>query len=369
MKTYIAAIGTANPPHNLPQSEIAEFMANALDLKDKERDRLKVLYRASGIQFRQSVIEDYGKKNGGFGFFANTENLEPFPGVGKRMQLFKKAALELGKNAALQSISGAAGTAVSDISHLITVSCTGMYAPGVDIELVECLGLNRHVQRTAINFMGCYAAFNALKVADAICKADKKATVMVVCIELCSIHFQKKNDDNNKLANALFGDGAAAVILKSQPAKGINLSLEQFYCDLAFAGKQEMAWNINDLGFEMKLSAYVPDVIKTGIRKLADDLLQKMDLKRECIDLYAIHPGGKKILETIEKELGLTKQDNSCAYKVLREHGNMSSPTVLFVLKEIMEGLAGTREPKNILSFAFGPGLTLESMLLKVHYN
>ncbi len=369
MKTYITAIGTANPLHSLPQAEIGEFMADALNLQGNERRRLKVLYRASGIQSRQSVIEDYGKKNGDFTFFPNTRELEPFPDVADRMALYKDSALDLCVKAAHRCFEGTNGIANKDITHIISVSCTGMYAPGLDIELVEALSLSTHVQRTAINFMGCYAAFNALKVADAICRADADANVLLVCVELCSIHFQKKNDDDNLLANALFGDGAAAVILTSKPKKGLSLSLENFYCDLAYAGKQEMAWNIGGLGFEMRLSAYVPDIIKLGIKKLADNLLQKISLSRKNIDLFAIHPGGKKILETIEKELGLTRQDNACAYKVLREHGNMSSPTVLFVLKEIMDGIGIDEEKKNILSFAFGPGLTMESMLLKSHYN
>src|SRR5699024_10541350 len=147
------------------------------------------------------------------------------------------------------------------ITHLITVSCTGMYAPGLDIEIVQEARLSPSVKRTAINFMGCYAAFNAIKVGDAICKAEAEARVLIVCVELCSIHFQKKKDDDNILSNALFGDGAAAIVLQSTPPQAASLALERFHCDLSFEGKQEMAWHIGDHGFEMRLSAYVPDMI------------------------------------------------------------------------------------------------------------
>jgi alpha-pyrone synthase len=223
------------------------------------------------------------------------------------------------------------------------------------------------INRTAINFMGCYGAFNAIKVADAICKSTPEAIVLVVCVELCSLHFLKNKDEDHILSSTLFGDGAAALLLSSIPLKEQTLSLESFYCDILREGKDDMAWHISDFGFEMKLSSYVPDLIKGGIRVLTENLLKFLQLNLSDVDYYAIHPGGKRILQIIETELGFSKEKNRHAYEVLRNYGNMSSPTVLFVLELVFQSLTSEDAGNNILSFAFGPGLTLEGMLLKVN--
>ena len=368
MKAYISSIGTANPEHRTPQSHIAKFMANALSIKGHEKVRMQALYRASGIGYRYSVLEDYGSDIEQFSFYPKSESLEPFPATAKRMLTYKQEALPLAVNAIHDCFKSLNQPIVlEDISHLITVSCTGMYAPGIDIGIVQEMGLRPDIKRTAINFMGCYAAFNAIKVGDAICRAEPEAKVLIVCVELCSIHFQKENDSDDVLASALFGDGAAAMIMQGQPVPGLSLCLEQFHCSLALEGKQEMAWHIGDHGFEMKLSSYVPDIIGNQIRPWVHELLNKQNLRPDQVDFYAAHPGGKRILETVERELGLKKKDNKYAYAVLQQYGNMSSPTILFVLKALSEDLSENDHGKNILSFAFGPGLTMESMLLKVH--
>ncbi|MDQ3393861.1 MAG: type III polyketide synthase [Bacteroidota bacterium] len=368
MKSYINAIGTSSPEYTTSQKEISQFMAKAMKISEDEKPRFDALYRASGIKQRSSVLEDYSSK-GDYSFYANTEDLEPFPGTARRMEIYKAEALKLSLSAISKCIKNIPDFNIYEISHIITVSCTGFYAPGLDIEIIESLGLKGNIQRSAINFMGCYAAFNALKIGDAICNSVPGARVLIVCVELCSIHFQKVKDDNNILANALFGDGAAAMILSSTPMNKLNLYLKNFYCDLAFEGKNEMAWHIGDHGFGMKLSSYVPDIIKTGIKNLTDKLLENLNITLSAIDHFAIHPGGKRILETIEKELGITKDDNKYAYEVLRDYGNMSSPTVIFVLDALCKNLSPIADGNNILSFAFGPGLTLESMLLEVVWN
>ncbi|MCC9166472.1 type III polyketide synthase [Pontibacter harenae] len=368
MKSYICAIGTANPPYKIPQMQVAEFMADALQFDEQQTRKLKALYRVSGIGQRYSVLEDYTRPNGEFEFYPNTPTLEPFPTVQQRMGLYQKHAVDLSETAINNCLLQNPDTKPADLTHLITVSCTGMYAPGLDIELVERLQLNSTIQRTAVNFMGCYAAFNAIKLADTICRADESAKVMVVCTEICTIHFQKYTEQDHLVSNALFGDGSAAVLIQGQPCQEVNLELQSFHCDLAPAGKQEMAWHIGDTGFEMTLSSYVPDLIKEGIGQLTDRLLKGLETNLSEIKYFAIHPGGRRILEVIEQELNLTHDDNRFAYKVLREFGNMSSATVLYVLKALMSSLTKEDKDEPVLSFAFGPGLTLESMLLKVHY-
>ncbi|RDV11312.1 type III polyketide synthase [Pontibacter diazotrophicus] len=368
MNTYISAIGTANPPHSIPQMQIADFMASALEFNEDDTRRLKALYRLSGIGQRYTVVEDYTRQNGEFTFFPNTTKLEPFPTVQQRMEVYREHAGSLSEKAIRNCLSRVPQTSLESITHLITVSCTGMYAPGLGIELVERLGLSPSTQRTAINFMGCYAAFNAIKVADAICKADPAAKVLMVCTEICTIHFQKYTEQDHLVSNALFGDGAAAALIQAQPGGNVNLELQSFHCHLASDGKEEMAWHIGVTGFEMTLSSYVPGLIKEGIEQLTNQLLKGHKTNLSEIKLFAIHPGGRRILEVIEQELGMSREDNRFAYQVLRDFGNMSSATVLFVLKALMESLSPADQDEPVLSFAFGPGLTLESMLLKVHH-
>ncbi|WKN45917.1 type III polyketide synthase [Tunicatimonas pelagia] len=374
MKSYVAALGTAVPKYRTPQTEIANFMANILQLNPAERQRLYALYRASGIHYRHSVLSDYSNINRR-SFYPDAPNLEPFPTIKQRMDVYEREALSLSYRSAKNCLQQLPQFNPKEITHLIFVSCTGMYAPGVDIELIHQLGLSHQVQRTAINFMGCYAAFNALKVADSIVRADTNANVLMVCTELCTLHFQKGKDEDNLLANALFADGSSAALVTRQKFdNAIQFSLEQFYCDLVPEASQEMAWQIGNYGFEMKLSAYVPEAIKQGIYQLTQQLMNQLSWSvdeasldvQEKPDFYAIHPGGKRILQVIEQALSMEKADNRFAYQILQQYGNMSSATILFVLKALHQDLTVADNDKSVLGLAFGPGLTLESMLLRV---
>jgi len=363
--SYITSIGISNPEHRFAQQAIAHFMVKAMHLEENEARKLYALYRATGIETRYSVLADYGRDSD-FDFFPNNEALQPFPSTSQRLNLYKKYAIQLSVNSVTECLAKFPSLKKEEITHLIVVSCTGMYAPGLDIDLVKSLDLNFSIHRTCINFMGCYAAFNAMKLANAFCTADVNAKVLVVCTELCSIHFQKENTEDNLMANALFADGSAALLIEANPRQGINLKPINFHCDLATHGEEKMAWSVGDQGFEMKLSTYVPEIIRSGIKKLTQSLLNEIAMEFSDVNYFAIHPGGKKILEVIEQELNLSKNQNHFAYEVLKNYGNMSSPTVLFVLNAICHQLEEIDSGKNILSFAFGPGLTLESMLLKI---
>lgn len=371
MPSYLGAIGTANPVHRIAQPQIADFMAQALAFGDDDARKLRALYRVSGIAHRYSVLPDYGRANGDYTFFPNTPGLEPFPSVGQRMAVYRREALPLATEAVRDCLQQVPDVAAASITHLVTVSCTGMYAPGLDIELVQALGLRPDVRRTCVNFMGCYAAVNAVKLADAFCLADANARVLIVSVELCTLHFQKSPEEDHLISNALFGDGAAACLVQARPLPNgaSSLALQAFHCGLEPDGHDDMAWHINDFGFEMTLSSYVPKLIQRGIRKLTDGLLDSLPVQLADIRQFAIHPGGRKILETIEAELGLTREDNRHAYRVLRDYGNMSSATVLFVLRDVLAHATPADHGAPVLSFAFGPGLTMEAMLLEVSFN
>jgi predicted naringenin-chalcone synthase len=348
-------------------------MADAHHMNEMEKRRLTALYRASGIRYRHSVLPDFGLHEEYRLFQKSATHV---PGTGARMELYRKEALPLSLSAIEDCLQQQADTRPEDITHLITVSCTGMYAPGLDIDILQAAGMHTHTQRSCINFMGCYAAFNALKAASQIIQSDESARVLIVCTELCTIHFQYEKTQDNFLSNALFADGSAAVLLSAQPLDSAHrpqLRLEGFYCDLAPEGRNEMGWQIGDFGFEMKLSGKVPDYIRDGIRQLTARLLDHVGIAETAqstpADYYAVHPGGKRILGVIEEALQLDPSDNFAAYEVLKQYGNMSSATVLFVLHRLMDRFEPADRHKRILSFAFGPGLTLESMLLGIHFR
>lgn len=368
MSSCISAIGIANPPNRISQTAINGFMEKAFRLDGNDALRLKKIYDNSAINFRYSVIPDFGLEDFAENeFFPADETLEPFPDTQKRMVFYRKHAIAVAVQAAKNCLAGFDASFTGKISHLITVSCTGMYAPGIDIDLIEALGLNRNTERTCINFMGCYGSINALKIADAICKANPEAKVLMVSVELCTLHFQKENTLENWVANSLFSDGAAAAIIENSAKRSIRkpyFMLENFYAEYIYEARNEMNWLISNSGFEMKLTSKVSKQIQKHIRPLAEKALQKAGLVLDEIDLFAIHPGGKKILEAAENGLNICACKNSFAHQVLEEYGNMSSATILFVLQKILAEKTD-RLTQNILSFAFGPGLTVESMVLQ----
>ncbi len=370
MNSCISAIGTANPQYRTSQNDIYQFMVEAFDLDKNNASRLKLIYDNSGIEHRFSVLPDFGKESNEKLLFDNSSDEKPVPGTGERMDQYQKEAAGVAAAAAINCLKNFKEDISSKITHLITVSCTGMYAPGIDINLVEILGLDHSVERTCINFMGCYGALNALKTADYICRAQNDAKVLIVCIELCTLHFQKESTLDNWVANSLFSDGAAAALVENcehRTGTGNFLTLDTFYSEFIPAAKNEMGWYIGDKGFEMKLTSKVSKLILKYLPAVAKKIIEKAGIDASDVDSYAIHPGGRKILEAAETALGFSRESNKYSYQVLRDYGNMSSASILFVLEKIlMENSAG---PKNILGCAFGPGLTVESMILKKNKN
>ncbi len=365
--SVITSVSTVLPAYKHKQSDLAEFMCELLQYSDRQKEKLKFLYAKSGIETRYSVIPDYSLSKNQRSFFPKTSDLEPFPTIEYRMQYYNDAALPLCISAIDACIKGKID--YSQITHLITVSCTGMSAPGLDIDITQYLKLKPDINRTSINFMGCYAAIHALKQADYICKIEPDAIVLIVCVELCTIHFQKIDDADNTIANLLFADGAAAILVMASNfalEKGINgLEIKKFNSQIELNGKTDMMWQLSSTGFLMKLSASVPQLIEKGFKNLFDRSIDQLKINKQDITHWAIHPGGRRILEVIQKELELKQDDLESSYKILKNYGNMSSPTILFVLKDIWDNKVTMGKKELTYAVAFGPGLTMESVILE----
>jgi predicted naringenin-chalcone synthase len=351
------------PSYRHDQKDILSFMQNVFAMSEADKRKLKFLYNQSAIHTRYSVLPDYSLNAGDWEFYPATENLEPFPNLELRMKWFSKTAPALTVNAIKKCIANKVSK--EEITHLVTVSCTGISAPGLDLQVIESMGLSPKIFRTSVNFMGCYAAIHGLKLAAAFCAEDPNAKALVVCTELCTLHFQKENTMDNIASSLLFGDGCAAVLVANNNTKEEGLRINNFYSEVAFKGKKDMSWELSSKGFLMTLSGYVPDLIEEDFNTLLANALKNANCNKKDISHWCIHPGGKRVLSAIEKSIDIKKDDLRYSYNVLKNYGNMSSPTILFVLKEIMDSLQLKKERKaNIFGAAFGPGLTLETFIL-----
>jgi predicted naringenin-chalcone synthase len=288
------------------------------------------------------------------------------PTTQERNRCFADAAGPMAVELARRLVDGRAGFQAAEVTHVITVSCTGFVNPGPDWRVVTELGLAPTVERYNLGFMGCYAALPALRMAQQFCAARPDAVVLVICVELCSLHMQMKSDSDSILANALFSDGAGAALVSARPPRGDFpvLALDRFMSAMAPEAQRDMAWEIGNHGFNLVLSTYVPDVIGANIIQIVDDLLEPQSLAAREVDLWAVHPGGKSILDKVERSLALAPAQLQASRGVLRDFGNMSSATILFVLEQLLA--TATPEEQVIGAMAFGPGLTIECGLLRL---
>lgn len=352
----IVSIGTAVPAYSHQQNDILQFMQAVYTATDVEKRKLRFLYAQSGIQQRYSVIPDYSKPAAEWKFYPQSENLEPFPSLEQRMAMYNKQAPLLSVDAIRDCLNHAHDP--KKITHLITVSCTGMSAPGLDLQVMELMDLGKNIFRTSINFMGCYAAIHALKIGDAFCKSNKDANVLIVCTELCTLHFQREATMDNIASSLLFGDGAAAVLMTSDENSLQGLTIDNFYSEIIPKGKRDMAWELSSSGFLMTLSGYVPDLIEEDFFIVVERALHKTGATKDDVTHWCMHPGGKRILEAIYKSLHFTNGQLQTSYDVLKQFGNLSSATILFVLKEMMQS---SKNISKLFGAAFGPGLTVET--------
>jgi len=353
----IISIGTALPAYCHKQKDIIHFMSNVYGLDKTETRKLSFLYNHSSIEYRYSVIDDFSLPEEEWDFIPH-DNGKHFPTVDDRMKIFDKEALPLSIDAIKKCLNGFIKPC--EITHLITVTCTGMSAPGLDLQIAEALDLSPTIFRTSVNFMGCYAAIHALRLAKLICDATTNANILIVDTELCTIHFQKEYTPDNAASSLLFADGSAAVLISNKIKTNHSVSIDGFYSLVERKGKKDMAWELSSNGFLMTLSGYVPQLIEEDIATLVTASLEHHCINKNDITHWCIHPGGKKILEVIEQKLKLQKDDLCFSRKVLQSYGNMSSPTILFVLKEMWNNI---QNGANIFGVAFGPGLTMETFL------
>jgi len=317
------------------------------------------LYSRSGIETRHSVVNDF-RVNGSHKLFFNGQGATP--GTKSRNEIYIEEGRKLFVEIAGKLLSNS-DIGNHEITHIITVSCTGFYAPGPDYDIVRSLDLHPSVERYHLGFMGCYAAIPALKLADQICRANPEACVMVISVELCTLHFQANPKMDDLLSASIFADGGAGVLMSGQERPGTGYRVDGFASHITEKGEKDMAWSIGDTGFNMVLSNYIPDLLSDGLPGFLHPVLDQYGLSVDEIDLWGVHPGGRAILDKVESTLDLPKAMLRASRNVLSRFGNMSSATVLFVLKELLGDDSGNSGSKAI-AMAFGPGLTIETALL-----
>lgn len=364
MPSYLLHIETGVPDSVYTQEFARERMKS---WTESERDRriLHHVYRQSGIESRHSVCGDFADPVAASLFPADEAGGIGNPGTQARNDVFIRESRKLGVGVAGRALSACPEIDRAEITHVITASCTGFGNPGLDYYLITDLGLSPAAQRYHLGFMGCYAAFPALRMAKQFCEADPRAVVLVLCLELCSLHLQLNGGTDSVLANALFADGAACTLVHARPELAYRsvFQLERFASGLAVEGETSMTWSIGDHGFNIVLSSYVPDIIGANIEELVTPILAAAGVERKAIAFWAVHPGGKAILDKVQKALALPVEALAVSREVLRQYGNMSSATVLFVLKEFLKTHDRDAEVPTC-AMAFGPGLTIELGIL-----
>lgn len=374
----LRSLQTIVPDTVIRQEEIREVFASQPGLGRLAQRLVSASFNGSGIDTRHTVIAELAPESRASDpvFLDPRSGILLSPSTKIRNEVYIREASALFAAAARRVIDADPEIQASDVTHVITVSCTGSFAPGPDYTIVRALGLSDSVQRYHLGFMGCYAAMPALRAASQFCAADQNAVVLIVSVELCTLHLQSSEDPDTIVSSSLFADGAAAAIVTARdlPATGPRLRLDGFHTAIAPEGEKDMAWTIGDHGFEMVLSTAVPQIIgETILGALRPLYARESGLSAafdegtigEQVQHWAIHPGGRSILDRVQDRLHLNDRQLHPAREVLRERGNMSSATIFFVLQQILDQ-SDVRGGDRIAAMAFGPGLTAESALLTV---
>lgn len=346
---YLNTIATGAPDHQVHQAFVP--FARQMLASSRERSAFDRMALHAQIQRRYSVLsprDATATSASDLGVYSH----EGFPSTGERMKLYERHAAPLAI-----ATTKKLGIEVLQTTHLITTSCTGMYAPGLDLDLARALELSPSVERTCVGFMGCYAAVSGLKLANHIVRSQPEAKVLLVNLELCSLHLQKTSSLRSLLSFLLFADGCAASLISAEPH---GLAIGNFHCAQVPETSEHITWKIRDQGFEMFLSGHVPAAVARGVAKHADTFLEGRT--PDQIDWWAVHPGGRSVLDAVAEGLGLDDSALDTSRSILRNYGNMSSATVMFVLAEIARK---ARRGEQGCAMSFGPGLTAETMTFR----
>jgi len=349
-EAFINRIATANPPHDVHDA----FLGFGRLMLREDRRRLALFNRMaerSAIAHRYSYFRPGGivPDLDGDGFY----RLGSFPGTADRMRKFESVAPGLAVEAVEKLLAHDDRAA---ITHLIVTSCTGFSAPGIDLAMVERCGLNPSVERTMVGFMGCYAAINALKLARHIVRSEPSARVLTVNLELCTLHLHETPELEEILSFLLFADGCAAALISADP---VGVGIQSFHAALVPDTRELIRWHIREQGFDMVLSGAVPGAIRTALTDARDAILGGAN----DIDLWAVHPGGRTVLDAVEEAFALPPAALTASRSVLHDYGNMSSGTVMFVLDRIMRAATGGQRG---CAMSFGPGLVAETMMFRM---
>lgn len=349
-EAYLNQIATSVPDYDVHR----KFVDCAPSLLSEERSR--VLFRRMAekaqIEHRYSFLQPHPDA-----MAIDTNDFYrrgAFPDTETRMLFYERHALSLARRA-LDQLDFAARK--DSITHLIVTTCTGFYAPGIDLQVVEHYGLNPSVERTIIGFMGCYAGLNALKLARHIVRSEPSSNVAILNLELCTIHLQETDDLEEVLSFLIFADGCSASLVSAKP---LGIELQSFTSTIMPDSADQITWHIGGLGFDMVLRGQVPSTITKGLPSNLSSILGGH--RPEDIGHWAIHPGGRAILDAVQKSIGIADDRLQPSRDVLRRFGNMSSATVMFVLKEMLRPGPVARRG---CAMAFGPGLTVESMVFQ----
>lgn len=362
MSFAIHGLGTAHPPAALTTSDGLALARKMAGPDVRTSTWLGPVYANSGANRRYQVIGGAvvrdildGTTHSGSPFVPTAANDGVGPTTAERMALYTEEAPKLAMRASAEALKES-GFDPASITHLVTVSCTGFAAPGVDFALVSELGLAPTVQRTHVGFMGCHGALNGLRVANAFATADPAARVLLCAVELCSLHYYYGSAADKLIANAIFADGAAAVVGTNE---GTGFRLAASGSCLIPHSAEDMAWTVGDRGFEMTLSRRVPALIARHLRPWLEVWLRDNGLSLADVGSWAIHPGGPKIVSAAQEALELPDAALAASRGVFADYGNMSSATVLFILNR----LRAEGAPRPCVALGFGPGLVAEAAL------
>lgn len=375
----IEGMATGTPDNILSQADAAQFVANLKNV-NRNRDRIAKIYKNTRIDQRYLAVNLLSEETYEFNRRSGT--------IQERMDMFEHHAFPLAEKVAKQALKSAEESAKANgylysqniedsIGLIVFVTSTGFVAPGIDTKLIKSLGLRRNIARVPVHFMGCAAAMNGLRIASDFTKANPTQKALVICLELSSVNAVFEDRINDVIIHSIFGDGCAAVVISAQEESTLlgkgKIAIKDNFSYLVEDTEDGIRLGISDNGITCKLSRDLPKYIETGLDPIINDFLAIHELTKEEIDLWTVHPGGTRIIEKAQISLGLNDEQVADSWEILRQHGNMLSVAILFVLERTMlrleeESLKAEKalpEKMTGMSFSFAPGIGVEGFLFE----